>query len=144
MKLISTNRKIENEYFIVTAGTTNKKRPSTFYIELNCLASLLDGRPLCDDIVCAISSDIKKIASSIVSDYSLRTGFISDVIFSEESLKNGKDTHFTIQFHFAQVFTTDFNLLCDVCEKIVDKYSKIIKDKLSEYKIEIRKSKKHD
>lgn len=140
MKLIATKRKVENESLKVTVGTTNKKRPVTFYIEFNGTASLVDKDSYRDDMMKDLSSIIKKISYSIVSDYSLEKCTISDIDFSGESLKNGKEAYITIQFYFLQLFTTDFATLCEVCEKLVDKYVPIIKEKLLEHNVEIRKT----
>lgn len=141
MKLIATKKKIENDYFKVTIGTTNKKRPVTFYIEFNCLASLSDKESYTSDLMKELSAAIKKISAAIVNEYSMEKCSISDIDFSEESLKNGKDAYLTIQFYFLQLFTTDFGTLCEVCKSLVGNYSLIIKQKLSEHNIDIRKIK---
>lgn len=141
MKLIATKKKIENDYFKVSIGTTNKKRPVTFYIEFNCLASLSDKESYTSDLMKELSAAIKKISAAIVNEYSMEKCSISDIDFSEESLKNGKDAYLTIQFYFLQLFTTDFGTLCEVCESLVGNYSLIIKQKLSEHNIDIRKIK---
>jgi len=139
MKLIATKRKIENEHLKVTVGTTNKKKPVTFYIEFNGTASLTSKDKYTDELMKDLSTVIKKIASSITAEYHMEKCSISDIDFSEESLKNGKEAYITIQFYFMQLFTTDFVTLCEVCEKMVDKYVPVIKDKLLEHNIEIRK-----
>lgn len=141
MKLIATKRKVENDDFRVTIGTTNKKRPVTFYIEFNCIARISKEWVVSNNLTKDLSSAIKKISSSISNEYSMEKCMISDVDFSEESLRNGKDAYLTIQFYFMQLFTCDFNALCEVCKSIIGNYSPIIKMKLSEYNIEIRKSK---
>jgi hypothetical protein len=141
MKLIATNRKFESGNFKITIGTTNKKKPITFYIELNCTASLVDKKKIDNDMIKKISSEIKKISSAVVKDYSMEKCSISTIDFSEESLKNGKSAHLTIQFYFMQLFTTNFDRLCVVCEKLADKYTPVLKNKLLEYNIDIKKTK---
>lgn len=140
MKLISTKKKIENNDFKVTIGATNKKRPITFYLELNGTASPINKGIVTSDLTKMLSLAIKKISASIVKEYSFEKCSISDIDFSEESLKNGKDAYLTIQFYFMQLLTNDFNELCRICECIIDKYVKVIKKNLLEYNIEIRKT----
>ena len=140
MKLIATKKKIENDDFKVTIGTTNKKRPVTFYMEFNGTASLVDKDVINGGLMKELSLVIKKISNSIVNEYSLEKCAIADIDFSEESLKNGKEAYLTIQFYFMQLFTNDFSALCGLCESIVGNYVPVIKQKLLERNIEIRKT----
>ena len=72
MKLIATKKKIENDDFKVTIGTTNKKRPVTFYMEFNGTASLVDKDVINGGLMKELSLVIKKISNSIVNEYSLQ------------------------------------------------------------------------
>lgn len=142
-KLITTKRIIESETFKVYIGTTNKKNPKTFYIEINGFIKLINKNASFDkDLIKNLSTAIKKMSVQIARDNRFGLDTITCINFSDDSLKNGKTSYLTVEMYFMQDSTNDFNDIYNTSVCIIDKFSVDLKKLLLENNIECSKNKK--
>jgi hypothetical protein len=126
MKKINSEIKIDNPNLKIKWGTTDKKNPLIFYLEIG---SYITPRIEQESYKKNISA-ISKNASNLIKSAALKTNIASDnIIFvsdiADERIEYGKKSFLTFQIHFKNKDIKKYNKFNDIVNQINGSFSDV-------------------
>ena len=124
-KKITTEKKIDNDWFKLKIGTMDKKEPSVVYLEggifIKPNKKKDDYRPSIKNINTCFHDEVKNIYSKTNNIFS--QNYISNFEIADERMKYNKSTYLSFQFFLRQTGQRSYNELFDAIAALVPEIS---------------------
>lgn len=125
-KKISTEKKINNEWFKLKIGTTDKKEPNVVYIEggisIMPTKNKTDYKPSIKNISNGFEAEISKLCSD--NSNILSSNHILNFEIAENRIKYNKSTFLSFQIFLRQKCKLSYKEIVDILTPLIESSSK--------------------
>ena len=136
IKKINSEIKFKNSNFKIKIGTTNKKKPSTIYINVGTYITPLNKKKKYTDTISKFEKQLKKKITNIITNNDLfgnKFIFVSEI--AEDRMSVNKKSYFDLQTYYSvenNVLIKNNNNFKEISETVKEKYIPLLLNKITE------------